>query len=135
MCQYIHYTPCMVVLQGWTKMFMYVTVSSHFCAAPDSGWPPPSTIILSQFAGRIALKWYEVGHALGVGTEVANLKQTEQNPERKCLLCLEAWINGGPEIDCSWEKLLLVLHSFQLHAVAKDIHNYLQKMATTNHSI
>ena len=98
-----------------------------------SGWPPPSTAILSQFAGRIAQKWYEVGHALGVNTEVANLKQTEQNPERKCLLCLEAWIERGH--DCSWKKLFRVLYSLQLYSVTKDIQDYLCKSVASNHSV
>ena len=111
----------------------YDNFLSHFFAVHTSGWPPPSTAILSQFAGRIAQKWYEVGHALGLSTEVANVKQTEQNPERKCLLCLEAWIERGHE--CSWEKLFRVLYHLQLFSVAKDIQDYLCKTVTSNHSV
>ena len=54
---------------------------------------------------------------MGVGDVVANLKQTELEPVRKCLQCLEEWIEQGHEVDCSWEKLLRVLNMLQLHAV------------------
>lgn len=111
-------------------IILYDNFPSYFFAAHTSGWPPPSTAILSHFAGRIAQKWYEVGHALGVSTEVANVKQTEQNPERKCLLCLEAWIERGH--NCSWEKLFGVLYHFQLHSVIKDIQDYLSKITTSS---
>lgn len=108
---------------------------SPFFTAPDNGWPPPSTTILSHFAGRIAPKWYEVSHALGVGTEADALLQSEHGAERKCLQCLKAWVDGGPDMDCSWKKLFRVLHSLHLYPVAKDIFDFLQEMATTNHSI
>lgn len=103
-----------------------------WCAVPADNLPPVSTTILAFYAGRIAPKWYEIGHALGVGDEVAQLQQTEQNPERKCLQSLEAWIRGGAELACSWEKLLHVLRSFYMYAVAKDIQDELQEMAMAN---
>ena len=78
-----------------------------------------------HYVGRIANKWLEVAHALGVGNVAKSLKQTEQDPGRKCLLCLEAWIERGPEVGCSWEKLLNVLCSLQLHAVEKEIRDEL----------
>ena len=87
--------------------------------------PDVSTEILVHYVGRIANKWLEVAHALGVGNVAKSLKQTEQDPGRKCLLCLEAWIERGPEVGCSWEKLLNVLCSLQLHAVEKEIRDEL----------
>lgn len=94
--------------------------------------------MLSLYAGRMAPKWYEVAHALGIGTEADGLLQTEHSTERKCLLCLKAWTEGDPEVECCWETLFRVLHHFQLHAIAKDIHDELKKSATLNtlnHSI
>jgi len=73
------------------------------------------------YLNRISVKWYEFAHALGVGDVVATLQQMEQGPVRKCLQCLEAWIDRGPEVDCSWKKLLCVLNMLQLHAVAQEI--------------
>lgn len=84
----------------------------------------------------MAPKWYELMHALGMHTEADTLLQSEQNAERKALLCLKAWIdNGGP--GCSWERLFRELCSFQLHSIAKDIRDDLLEMAmaTSNHSI
>lgn len=126
--------------QLWSTNWLYkfivyiIILPSHFFAVIAS-WPPPSTAILSHFAGRIAPKWFEFAHALGVGTEADSLLQTEHSTERKCFLCLKAWIDSGPEVGCSWKSLFHELCSFQLHAVAKDIHDELQKTAISNHSI
>lgn len=96
---------------------------------PADNLPAVSTAILAPYAGRIAPKWYEVGHALGVGTDADSLLHTEQSTERKCLLCLKAWIDNGPAVECSWEKLIRVLCTFQLNLVAFDIQDELHKQA------
>lgn len=102
---------------------------------PVENLPDVSTEILVDYLGRISVQWYEFGHALGVGDVVANLRQSEQEPKRKCLRCLEAWIERGSQVGCSWERLLHVLWSLQLHAVAKEIQDKLQRMAVSNHSV
>ena len=101
---------------------------------PAAELPDVSTTILVHYAERIAVKWYEVAHALGVANVAKTLKQTEQGPERKCFQCLEAWIERGPEVGCSWEKLLTVLRSLKLNVIAKDLQEELQKHATPNPS-
>ena len=114
----------------------YILYNVHFISAvPICNLPDVSTTILSHFAGRIAPKWFEVAHALGVGELATSLQQTEMSPERKCLQCLEAWINNGPELGCSWERLLKELCFFQLHSVARDIRDTIQEMSSSHHSI
>ena len=107
---------------------------SSYCAitVPAENLPDISTQFLMPYLNRISVKWYEFGHALGVGDEAANLQQTERSPVRKCLQCLEAWIERGPEVDCSWEKLLRVLNMLQLHAVAQKIQGELWRRAFPN---
>ena len=102
---------------------------------PVQNLPVVSTEKLVHYVGRIAVQWYEFGHALGVGDVAANLKQMEQEPTRKCLQCLEAWIERGSQVGCSWDKLLRVLYSLQLYAVAAEIQDELQRMAVSNHSV
>lgn len=92
---------------------------------PTEDLPGPSTQILALYVGRIAKKWYEVAHALGVGDVAELFQQSEQDPDRKCLRCLQTWIERGPEVGCSWEKLLHVLCSLQLHTIAREIHDEL----------
>ena len=99
---------------------------------PAENLPDVSTDFLMPYLNRISVKWYELAHALGVGDVAENLKQTEQDPVRKCLQCLQAWIERGPEVDCSWEKLLCVLNMLQLHAVAQEIPGELWRRAFTN---
>ena len=108
----------------------FVTFSIHFLTpftvnADIKSFPDVSTQILVKYLFHFAKKWYEIAHGLGVGNVAKSLKQTEQDPDRKCLLCLEAWIERGPEVGCSWEKLLNVLCSLQLHTVEKEIRDEL----------
>ena len=99
---------------------------------PVENLPDVSTEVLMTYLGRISVKWYEFAHALGVGDVAANLQQMEQSPVRKCLQCLEAWIERGPEVDCSWEKLLRVLNVLKLHGVAHEILHEHQRMVSSN---
>ena len=62
---------------------------------PVAELPEVSTTILVHYTERIAVKWYEVAHTLGVANVAKTLKQTEQGPERKCFHCLEAWVKRG----------------------------------------
>ena len=117
-----HYR-CYLIVQHLS--FSVITV-------PVENLPDVSTELLMTYLGRISVKWYEFAHALGVGDVAANLQQMEQSPVRKCLQCLEAWIERGPEVDCSWEKLLCVQNMLQLHAVAQEIQGELWRMAFTN---
>ena len=103
---------------------------------PASGFlPDVSTNILANYTERMAPHWYEIAHALGVGNVAKTRKQTEEDPERKCLLCLEAWIERGDQVECSWDRLLHVLCNFHLHSVAKDIHDELLKITKFIQSI
>ena len=99
--------------------------------------PEVSTTILANYTERMAPHWYELAHALGVGNVAKSLKQTEQDPGRKCLLCLEAWIERGPEVECSWEKLLNVLCKLHQNDIAIAIDDELQKQTKYNpmHSV
>ena len=117
-----HYR-CYVIVQNLS--YSVITV-------PVENLPDVSTEVLMTYLGRISVKWYEFAHALGVGDVAANLQQMEQSPVRKCLQCLEAWIERGPEADCSWEKLLRVLNVLKLHAVAQDILHELRRRASSN---
>lgn len=81
----------------------------------------------------MAKKWYQLAHALGVGNEAAVFQQTEQDPDRKCLRCLESWIERGTDV--GWKKLLYVLCSLELHAIAKEIRDELQGQIELAHSI
>lgn len=102
---------------------------------PANNLPEVSTTILVNFTEGIAENWYRVAHALGVGHVAKKLKQTEQDPATKCLLCLEAWIERGTEVECSWNRLLHVLCSLQLHAIEKEIRDELFRKASFNHSM
>ena len=102
---------------------------------PVQNLPDVSTEMLVDYLGRIAVQWYEFGHALGVGDVAENLKQLEQEPVRKCLQCLAVWIERGSQVGCSWDKLLRVLYSLQLYAVATEIQDKLQRNAVSNHSV
>lgn len=99
---------------------------------PAESLPDVSTDFLMPYLKRISGQWYELAHSLGVDDVAENLKQTEQDSMRKCLQCLQAWIERGPEVDCSWEKLLRVLNILQLHAVAQEIQCELWRRAFTN---
>ena len=107
-------------------------LSYSVITVPVENLPDVSTELLMTYLGRISVKWYEFAHALGVGDVAANLQQMEQSPVRKCLQCLEAWIERGPEADCSWEKLLRVLNVLKLHGVAQDILHELRRRASSN---
>ena len=105
-----------------------------FTVPPVESLPDVTTELLMPYLGHIAPQWYEFAHALGMGDVAANLKQSEQDSVRKCLQCLEVWIERGPLVGCSWEKLLHALHLLQLYAVAQKIQDDLQRMAFSEQS-
>lgn len=102
---------------------------------PTENLPDVSTELLIPYLIRISVKWYEFAHALGVGNVAETLKQTEQDSVRKCLQCLQAWIEHDFEVN--WEKVLVALTKLQLHAVAKEIRDDLQRRVSSKfkHSV
>ena len=99
---------------------------------PDKNLPKVKTEVLVPYLVQISPRWYMCAHALGVGDVAENFRQLELDPTSKCLQCLVAWIERGSEVDCSWEKLLLVLNMLQLHAVAQEIQGELWRRAFSN---
>lgn len=99
---------------------------------PGENLPKVKTEVLVPYLVQISPQWDLFAHALGVGDVAENLRQLQLDPTSKCLQCLVAWIERGPEVGCSWEKLLVVLNMLQLHAVAQEILGELWRRAFPN---
>ena len=78
-----------------------------------------STEILADFVPDLAPHWELIGHGLGLGDVVKQLKAQNAKPTSQCLDVFVGWIDRGREV--SWDKFLGVLHRQGHNRCAKQI--------------
>lgn len=79
--------------------------------------------LLVEYIPQMAPKWYVLAVGLGVSTEAAIIEDNNGRADKKCTEALGAWINAGRDV--TWSRLLHVLRTQNLGAVARSIESNL----------